>query len=343
MEVTSIPYTTPRNLGVVTQIGSFTWIVFMLWYGGLHLISYFLYRITAYYCKWNKSEKNTFDHFEDSVKFVSLTFLYVLSGNYVEMFNCPVQNLIIEYIIPFLITLFISGFLCEVSYFRVSLVEMKTWEFKTWLIMSFLTCVFLFLIVVNFIYCDIKDLFFLPVIPCILYFLGGLVLSCISRHPSLKFHPRSYQLAFTLCLFRKENIFYSRLFGALCTGVFVRCVAANRILSLLEPVEEEPILTLSSRSSPSSPRGGEVSIPMETSGDIQSPLLSENEDLILETIEKYNRGEIDTVNLQQLVNECILEEDEEDIIRPSFLNTSRMSDYCDWNEEQRNELVGDNK
>ena len=298
----------PQHVTMLRDNGVF-WIILITWYFGLHLISYFLYRICAYYCKWTKSEKNIYDHFNDVVTFVVLTFLYVLAGNYWDMFNCSVQKLILEYIFPFLISLFFSGFVCQVSYFRVSFVEVKTWNIKSWLMIAFLSCIFLFLIVITFILSDNKDLFFLPIIPCVIYFIGALVISCISRHPSLKFHPRSYQIAFALCLLRKENNFYSRLFAALSTGIFVRCISANPILSILEPVEEELVLSLSSRNSPS-PQIVEINIPSDIPNEIHSPLLEENEELMLETIEKYNRGEIDDVNVYQTRNEEILEADE---------------------------------
>ena len=284
-----------------------------------------------------------------------------------------VSHLVLDYIFPFFISLFLSGFFCEVSFFRVSLIQIKKWTLKTWLVVSFLTCVFAYLIIITFIYCERKDLYFVPIIPFIVYILAGLVLSLISRHPSLRFHPRSYQLAFAFCLLRKENNFYNRLFAAMCTGVFVRCVAANSILSLLEPVEEDIVQTLSVRNSAVStprrmPSGSEDSIvvdvptsPSKSPSEIQCPLLEKEEDenWILQTIEEYNREVDNDTTQRQARNESILavdennddttkEEEEEvsnvnnngEVVTLTSLHRSRMSDFGDWNEQQKMELFG---
>ena len=340
--------------------------LFVVCFFGLHIISYFLYRIVAYYCKWKKSEKSLYQHFQDVIQLVVLTFLYILASNYIDMLNCSAEHLILEYIIPFLISLFFSGFFCEVPYFRVRLIDIKTWELKTWVMFGFLFCVFLFLTIITFIYCERKDLYFLPIIPCLLYLLGGYFLSLFARHPSLRFHPRSYQIAFSLCLLRKENNFYCRLFAAMCTGVFVRCIAANPALSLLEPLEDETqaLPTRNSNVSPTDNEEASVQVIIDEDShnkskgnDMNRPLLEEdNEELMLQTIEKYNRGEIDDVDLQsnstieqsnqqtQLQhNEAILQDDEEIHENPSFLHVSRSSDYGDWSEQQRKELYGDNE
>lgn len=347
MNSTALPNSFPSLFGLPTSSGLF-WLLFVAVFFGLHIVSYFLYRIAAYYCKWNKSEKTIHQHFQDVVFFVVLTFVYVLAANYWDMFNCPIDHLILEYIIPFLISLFLAGFICEVSYFRVSLVQMKSWEMKTWIMFSCLLCILLFLTIITFIYCQQKDLFFLPILGCVIYFLGGLVVSLIARHPSLRFHPRSYQLAFSLCLLRKDNNFYSRLFAAICTGIFVRCVAANHMLSLLEPVEDDSIQSLPVQNSPEPITNTEnVAVNIPDGTELNQPLLEEEEEeLMLETIEKYNRGEIDEVVIQtpknnmeqQIINETILEEDEKN---HSVLHMSRSSDYGDWNEQQRKELYGD--
>ena len=200
----------------------------------LHIFSYFLYRVCAYYLKWKREEKNIYQIFQELVKYMVLTLLYFLASNYSDMFSCSIEHSIIEYGIPYLSALFISGFLCEASYFRVRLVDIASWKMNTWLVYSFIVFLFVFLSIISFIYCKRKDLFFIPLLPVIAYFVIGYILSRVVTHPRLAFHPRSYQLAFLTCLLRKENSFYCRLFAGICTGVFARCVAANSIQSILE-------------------------------------------------------------------------------------------------------------
>ena len=81
-----------------------------------------------------------------------------------------------------------------------------------------------------------------------------------------------------------------------------------------------------------------VSIP-EVSPDIDDGMLNrstvneEDENRLLETIEKYNQeNQLDR-------NQQILELDERD----DYLYSSRASDYADWNEKQKQELLGDPK
>lgn len=204
----------------------------------LHIFSYFLYRICAYYLKWKREEKTIYQIFEELVKYMVLTLLYFLASNYSDMFSCSLDHSIIEYGIPYLSALFISGFLCEASYFRVRLVDIATWKMNTWLVYSFIVFLFVFLSIISFIYCKRKDLFFIPLLPVIAYFVVGYILSRVVKHPRLAFHPRSYQLALLICLLRKENSFYCRLFAGICTGIFARCVAANSIKSILEVLPE---------------------------------------------------------------------------------------------------------
>lgn len=204
----------------------------------LHIFSYFLYRICAYYLKWKREEKTIYQIFEELVKYMVLTLLYFLASNYSDMFSCSVDHSVLEYGIPYLSALFISGFLCEASYFRVRLVDIATWKMNTWLVYSFIVFLFVFLSIISFFYCKRKDLFFIPLLPVIAYFVIGYIVSRVVKHPRLVFHPRSYQLALLICLLRKENSFYCRLFAGICTGVFTRCVAANSIKSILEVIPE---------------------------------------------------------------------------------------------------------
>ena len=237
----------------------------------LHIFSYFLYRICAYYLKWKREEKTIFQIFHELVKYVVLTLLYFLASNYSDMLSCSLDHSVLEYGIPYLSALFISGFLCEASYFRVRLVDIATWKMNTWLVYSFIVFLFVFLSIISFLYCKRKDLFFIPLLPVIAYFIVGYILSRVVKHPRLVFHPRSYQLALLICLLRKENSFYCRLFAGICTGVFTRCVAANSIKSILEVLPEpRDIENQPSPNYPANERDAETIETLDSSQAIES-------------------------------------------------------------------------
>ena len=288
----------------------------------LHFFSYFLYRVCAYYFKWKREEKTVHETFEEMVKFMGLTFLYFLASNYNDMLNCSIEHVMIEYVIPFLSSLLISGFLCEASYFRVRLIDIGSWKLNTWIVYFCIVSLFTFLATISFIYCERKDLFFLPVIPVIVYFIAGFIVSKVAKNPHLAFHPRSYQLAFSICLLRKENSFYGRLFAGICTGVFVRCVAANRIESLLDPITNEI--------EPVEPPHPDVSLEVEPSDSISIPLLEE--DALMETVHHDDHEDSAIVDR----NHSILETEESG----ELMQKSRASDVGDWNEQQIQDLLG---
>ena len=268
----------------------------------------------------------------------AFTVLCILGGDYFTMFDCHPQRITLEYMLPCLTSLFFSGFCCEFQYFRMRIVDMRNWNAWTWVAFSVISAIVLFLIVVTFLFCDHKLYFFVGVIPCLLYFFIGFILSLCPLRPRLRFHPRSYQLLFTLCLLRKDNSFYSRLFAGLSMGAFVRCLAANPLQSLLEeetPAEQEEVPRVQSRSTLNSAL---LEAPVETSVTMpplevtlnQSVGGEAEENQILESIEKFNRGEIDT----GLTGTDYLEEERKVVCE------RQASDCADWNENQKKDLVG---
>lgn len=321
--------------------GIWYWVIVWLVILSLHLLSYCLYRFVSLYFKWKREEKSILQMFQELVQLTILTCLYMLAGNYFTMFDCRPDRIVFEYIIPFLIALFLIGFCCEVSYLRVRLVDMKQWEIKTWIVFGFILAVTITLIVTTFHFCTSKEYYFVYVVPCLVYFAAGFILSLCPLHPRLRFHPRSYQMIFALCLLRKDNNFYSRVFAGICSGAFVRCVAANPLLSLLEPSDEDSIpmapsqQTLTASLIPEEASAVSVSIPVDSREVVddmlnRSTINEEDENRLLETIEKYNKeSPVDR-------NQQILEADE----REDFLYSSRASDYADWNDKQKQELLG---
>ena len=121
-------------------------------------------------------------------------------------------------------------------------------------------------------------------------------------------------------------------------GAFVRCLAANPLQSLLEeetPAQEE-VPRVQSRSTLNSAL---LEAPLESA--VTMPPLEEvvlnksvggeaEENQILETIEKFNRGEIDT----SLTGTDYLEEERKVVCE------RQASDCADWNENQKKDLVG---
>ena len=321
--------------------GIWYWISVWLVILSLNILSYCLYRFVALYLKWRRDEKSILQMFQELVELTILTCLYMLAGNYFAMFDCRPDRIVLEYVIPFLIALFLIGFCCEVSYMRVRLVDIRNWELKTWIVFVFILAVTVTLIVTTFHFCSSKEYYFVYVVPCLVYFAAGFILSLCRLHPRLRFHPRSYQVIFALCLLRKDHNFYSRVFAGICSGAFVRSVAANPLLSLLEPLDTESVRMTASRQTLTDsliPAEVPVSIP-EVSPDIDDGMLNrstvneEDENRLLETIEKYNQeNQLDR-------NQQILELDERD----DYLYSSRASDYADWNEKQKQELLGDPK
>lgn len=183
-------------------------------------------------------------------------------------------------------------------------------------------------------------MYFVPVIPMLVYFLAGFVVSLFAHHPSLKFHPRSYQLAYLLCLLRKDNDFYCRLLAGVTEGFFLRCVAANPMLSLLEPEEQVESVEADGpemASEPPTANEAVISIPSEDAGMSENPL---QRPLIVagEALSQHRSRENEIIAEK---NETILEEDEKEGSFRSFLDTSRASDYGDWNDQQKEDLLGD--
>mgnify|MGYP006875285409 FL=1 len=318
----------------------YVWIVLVACYCALHVVCYFLYRIAAYYFKWKRDEKSVQQIFVELVKYVALLFLVYLSTDHQRMFSCTIDHTVLEYCIPFLISLFTSGFLCEVSYLRVRLIDMRHWGVLTWLILGFIVAFLLFLVIFCFTKSKEMKMYFVPVIPMLVYFLAGFVVSLFAHHPSLKFHPRSYQLAYLLCLLRKDNDFYCRLLAGVTEGFFLRCVAANPMLSLLEPEEQGESVEADGpemASEPPTANEAVISIPSEDAGmsenSLQRPLIVAGEAL------SQHRSRENGIIAEK--NETILEEDEKEGSFRSFLDTSRASDYGDWNDQQKEDLLGD--
>lgn len=315
----------------------YVWIVFVTCYCILHIVCYFLYRIAAYYFKWKRDEKDIQQIFVEIVKYLALLFLVYLSTDHQRMFSCTIDHTVLEYYIPFLISLFTSGFLCEVSYLRVRLIDMRHWGFQTWVILGFLVALLLFLVIICFVKSREMKLYFIPVIPMLVYFLAGFVISLFAHHPSLKFHPRSYQLAYMLCLLRKDNDFYCRLLAGVSEGFFLRCVAANPMLSLLEPEEYNPSEADAPENVMEQPTANEavISIPSENTGMDENSL---HNPLIVNEQAQPQYESRDVAHIQEL-NEVIMEEDDKNGSCRSFLNTSRASDYGDWDDRQKEDLL----
>ena len=304
----------------------------------MNLVLYVLYRLFASYLKWKIAVKTVHRVFQELTALAAFTVLCILGGDYFTMFDCHPQRITLEYMLPLLISLFFAGFCCEFQSFRIRIVDMRNWNGWTWVTFSVISAIVLFLVAVTFLFCDHKLYFFVGVIPCLLYFFIGYILSLCPLHPRLRFHPRTYQLLFTLCLLRKDNSFYSRFFAGLCMGAFVRSVAANPLQSLLEeetPAQEE-VPRVQSRSTLSSalleapvetavavPPLGEVPLDKSVGGEAE-------ENQILETIEKFNRGEIET----GLAGTDYLEEERKVVCE------RQASDCADWNEKQKKNLVG---
>ena len=327
------------NSSVSFSYPLYFWILFSFCFCALHIASYFAYRIAAYYFKWKRDEKSVHQIFEEIVKYIVLVFVIYLATDHTRMFSCSIDHTVLEYFIPFFITLFTSGFLCEVPYLRVRLIDMRQWGIQTWVILGCIIALLIFLVVFCFTLSSEKGAYFVPVIPVVVYFITGFVISLFAHHPSLKFHPRSYQLAFMLCLLRKRNDFYSRLLAAVSEGFFLRCVAANPMLSLLEEENAEE-----QASQPDVPPSQETSdhavITMPSSAieeeTLYHPLIVNEEPIAVQeqSADAYDDSRVEAMN------ETILQEDEKDNSFRSFLDSSRASDYGDWNDQQKQDLSG---
>ena len=81
------------------------WVLIVSIILSVHILSYFLYRITARYLKWQQQHKSVLQHFQDLSKMIVLTFLYMIGGNYYSIFDSRPNEIVLEYILPFLIVL----------------------------------------------------------------------------------------------------------------------------------------------------------------------------------------------------------------------------------------------